>query len=83
MGSKRIKQLKVEAIANGSKRLIDGLKGTTTNTKFITLYSTVQTAALTTPRGGIIPLALTANTLSLSTSISHSKDRRKKYIPCS
>jgi hypothetical protein len=81
MGSKRIKQLKVEAIANGSKRLIDGLKGTTTNTKFITLSSSLQTAALTTPRGGIISLALTANTLKFGLpSIFHSKDGNKTYI---
>jgi hypothetical protein len=83
MGSKRIKQLKVEAIANGSKRLIDGLKGTTTNTKFITLSSPLQTAALTTPRGGIISLALTANTLKFVNQASSIPKMATKPISCS
>jgi len=83
MESKRLNPLKVEAIANGSKRLIDALEVTTTNSKFISLSSPVQTAALTTLQD-IIPLALAANTLKfVSPTIFHSKDRRKKYISCS
>jgi ABC-type uncharacterized transport system YnjBCD permease subunit len=83
MDSKRLKRLKVEAIENGSKRLIEALKVTTTNSKFISLSSPVQTAALTTLQD-IIPLALAANTLKFaSPRIFHSKDRRTKYIPCS
>jgi hypothetical protein len=80
MDSKRLKPLKVEAIANGSKRLIDALEVTTTNSKFISLSSPGQTAALTTLQT-IIPLALTANTLKFaSPSIFHSKDGSKKSI---
>jgi len=84
MDSKRLRPLKVEAIANGSKRLIDALEVTTTNSKFIGLSSPGQTAALTTLRRDIIPLALAANTLKFGLPpIFHSKDRRKKYISCS
>jgi hypothetical protein len=81
MDNKRLKPLKVETIANGSKRFIDALKVTTANTKFISLSCQVQTAALTTLRGDIIPLALAANTLKFATpSIFHSKDSSKKSI---
>ena len=80
MDSKRLRPLKVEAIANGSKRLIDALEVTTTNSKFIGLSSPGQTAALTTLRRDIIPLAL-ANTLKFAIpSIFHSKDGSKKLI---
>jgi hypothetical protein len=83
MDSKGLKPLKVESIAYGSKRLIDTLEVTTTNSKFISLSSPVQTAALKTLQD-ITPLALAANTLKfVSPSIFHSKDRRKKYISCS
>lgn len=57
MESKRLKPLKVEATANGSKRLIDALEVSTTNSKFISLSSPVQRAALKTLQD-IIPLAL-------------------------
>jgi hypothetical protein len=44
----------------------------------------MQTAALTTLREGVIRLALATNTLKFGLpTISHSKDRRKKSIPCS
>jgi hypothetical protein len=77
MDSKRLKPLKVEAVADGSKRLIDVFEVTTTNSKFISLSSPVQTAVLTTLQD-IIPLALAANTLKfLSPSIFHSKDGSK------
>jgi hypothetical protein len=82
MNNKRLKPLKVEAIANGSKRLIDALKVTTTNTKFISLSSPVQTAALSTLRGDIIPLALASNTLKFATpSLFHSRSQQK-INPC-
>ena len=81
MNSERLKPLKVEPISNGSKRLMDALKVTTTNTKFISLSSPVQTAVLTILRRDLVPLALTANTLKFSLpTIFHSKDGSKKSI---
>src|SRR5690242_14365096 len=81
MNSERLEPLKVEAISNGSKRLIDALKLTTTNTKFISLSSLVQTAVLTTLQRDSIPLALAAHTLKFAIpSTFHSKDGSKKSI---
>src|SRR5690349_24349255 len=81
MNSERLKPLKVEAISNGSKRLIDAVKVITTNTKFISLSSPVQTAVLTILRRDIVPLALPANTLKYGLpTIFHSKDVSKKSI---
>jgi hypothetical protein len=81
MNSERLKPLKVEAISNGSKRLIDALKVITTNTKFISLSSPVQTEVLTILRRDIVPLALPANTLKYGLpTIFHSKDGSKKSI---
>ncbi len=80
MNSERLKPLKVEAISNGSKRLIDALKVITTDTKF-SLSSPVQTAVLTILRRDIVPLALPANTLKYGLpTIFHSKDGSKKSI---
>jgi len=77
MDSKRLKPLKVEAIAYGSKRVIDVFEVTTTNSKFTSLSSPVQTAALTRLQD-IIPLTLAANTLKfVRPSIFHSKDGSK------
>ena len=73
MNSERLKPLKVEAISNGSKRLIDALK--------VSLSSPVQTAVLTILRRDIVPLALPANTLKYGLpTIFHSKDVSKKSI---
>ncbi len=77
MESKRLKPLKVEATANGSKRLIDALEVTTTNSKFISLSSPVQRAALKTLQD-IIPLAL-----SLSAQASSIPKMEQKIDPCS
>jgi len=81
MNSERLKPLKVEAISNGSKRLIDALKVTTTNTKFISLSSPVQIAVLTILRRDLVPLTLPANTLKYGLpTIFHSKHGSKKSI---
>ena len=81
MNSERLKPLKVEAISNGTEGLIFAIKVTTTNTKFISLSSPVQTAVLTILRRDIVPLALPANTLKYGLpTIFHSKDVSKKSI---
>ena len=81
MNSERLKPLKVEAISNGTEGLIFAIKVTTTNTKFISLSSPVQTAVLTILRRDLIPLALPANTLKYGLpTIFHSKDVSKKSI---
>ena len=76
MESKRLKPLKVEAIANGSKRLIDALEVTTTNSKFISLSSPVQRGVKNTSRYHTFGSSLSAQASSIS-------KMEQKIDPCS